>query len=159
MKSRPEASTASQVVNIGEASRMTGVSAKMVRHYEGLGLLPHPPRTSAGYRLYTPEAIHTLHFIRRARDLGFGMADIQQLLDLWGNRRRPSAAVKKLALAHVDLLQQRIDALQAMKRTLSQLAEQCHGDERACCPILDDLAGPHPVGESRTGRSAPGAKT
>lgn len=137
MLSRPEA----PAVNIGEASRLTGVSAKMIRHYESLGLLPHPPRTDSGYRRYNDDAINTLHFIRRARDLGFGMSDIAQLLDLWRNRRRSSASVKKLALAHVDALQQRIEALQAMKRTLAQLAEQCHGDERACCPILDDLAG------------------
>ena len=128
-------------VNIGEASRRTGVSPKMIRHYEGLGLLPSPPRTDAGYRRYDANTLHTLHFIRRARDLGFGIADIAQLLDLWRNRRRSSAAVKKLALTHVDALQQKIDALEGMKRTLSTLAEQCHGDERACCPILEDLAG------------------
>jgi Cu(I)-responsive transcriptional regulator len=130
-----------QPVSIGQASKLTGVSAKMIRHYEGLGLLPPPPRTDSGYRLFDANAIHALHFIRRARDLGFGMADIAQLLDLWRNRRRSSASVKKLALAHVDALQTRIEALQAMKRTLGQLADQCHGDERATCPILDDLAG------------------
>jgi len=130
-----------QPVNIGQASKLTGVSAKMIRHYEGLGLLPHPPRTESGYRLFDANAIHALHFIRRARDLGFGMADIAQLLDLWRNRRRSSASVKKLALTHVAALQERIEALEAMKRTLSQLSEQCHGDERASCPILDDLAG------------------
>lgn len=129
-----------QPVNIGQASKLTGVSAKMIRHYEGLGLLPPPPRTESGYRLFDANAIHALHFIRRARDLGFGMADIAQLLDLWRNRRRSSASVKKLALAHVDALQARIEAMSAMKRTLSQLAEQCHGDGRATCPILDDLA-------------------
>jgi Cu(I)-responsive transcriptional regulator len=132
---------AMQPVNIGQASKLTGVSAKMIRHYEGLGLLPPPPRTDSGYRLFDANAIHALHFIRRARDLGFGMADIAQLLDLWRNRRRSSASVKKLALAHVDALQERIKALEAMKRTLSQLADQCHGDARAACPILDDLAG------------------
>lgn len=129
-----------QPINIGEAAKQTGVSAKMIRHYEGLGLLPAPPRTESGYRLYDADAVHTLHFIRRARDLGFGMSDIAQLLDLWRNRRRSSAAVKKLALTHVAELQARIEALEAMKRTLSELAEQCHGDDRACCPILDDLA-------------------
>lgn len=137
MTSRPEALLP---INIGEASKQTGVSAKMIRHYEGLGLLPAPPRTESGYRLYDADAVHTLHFIRRARDLGFGMADIAQLLDLWRNRRRSSAAVKKLAMTHVAELQARIEALEAMKRTLSELAEQCHGDDRACCPILDDLA-------------------
>lgn len=145
MKSRVENKSdgAGGPVNIGEASRRTGVSAKMIRHYEGLGLLPHPPRTDSGYRRYDEGAIHTLHFIRRARDLGFVMADIGQLLDLWRNRRRASGTVKKLALAHVDALQQRIEAMEAMKRTLATLAEQCHGDERAHCPILDDLAGEH----------------
>jgi MerR family copper efflux transcriptional regulator len=137
MKSLPDNAAP---VNIGEAARQTGVSAKMIRHYEGLGLLPPPPRTDSGYRRFDDDAINTLHFIRRARDLGFSMADIGQLLDLWRNRRRSSASVKKLALTHVDALQQRIDALEAMKRTLAALAEQCHGDERACCPILDDLA-------------------
>lgn len=137
MKSRPDATP----VNIGEASRLTGVSAKMIRHYEGLGLLPAPPRTESGYRRYDDDAVNTLHFIRRARDLGFSMADIGQLLDLWRNRRRSSAAVKKLAVQHVAALEARIEALEAMKRTLNGLAEQCHGDERACCPILDDLAG------------------
>lgn len=137
MTSRPEALAP---INIGEASKQTGVSAKMIRHYEGLGLLPAPPRTESGYRLYDADAVHTLHFIRRSRDLGFGMADIAQLLDLWRNRKRSSAAVKKLAMTHVAELQARIEALEAMKRTLSELAEQCHGDDRACCPILDDLA-------------------
>ncbi len=91
--------------HIGEAARLTGVSPKMVRHYEGLGLLPSAPRTESGYRLYDEAALHTLRFIRRARDLGFGMADIAQLLDLWRNRRRASASVKKLATAHVAALQ------------------------------------------------------
>lgn len=128
------------VSHIGEAARLTGVSPKMIRHYEGLGLLPPAPRTESGYRLYDGAAIHTLHFIRRARDLGFGMADIAQLLDLWRNRRRASASVKKLATAHIEALQQRIDELESMKRTLSRLATECQGNERSPCPILDDLA-------------------
>ena len=103
--------------------------------------MPAAPRTDAGYRLYDEAALHTLRFIRRARDLGFGMADIAQLLDLWRNRRRASASVKKLAMAHIAALQQRIDELESMKRTLSQLADECHGDARAPCPILDDLSG------------------
>ena len=126
--------------HIGEAARLTGVSPKMLRHYEGLGLLPPAPRTDSGYRLYDDAALHTLRFIRRARDLGFGMADIAQLLDLWRNRRRASASVKKLATAHVAALQQRIDELEAMKRTLSRLAAECQGNARSPCPILDDLA-------------------
>lgn len=127
-------------LHIGDASRRTGVSPKMIRHYEGLGLLPPPPRTESGYRLYDEAALHTLHFIRRARDLGFGMADIAQLLDLWRNRRRASATVKKLAMGHIEALQRRIDELEAMKRTLSRLAQECQGNDRAACPILDDLA-------------------
>ena len=102
-------------------------------------LLPPAPRTDSGYRLYDDDALHTLHFIRRARDLGFGMADISQLLDLWRNRRRASATVKKLALNHVEALQQRIDEMEAMKRTLVRFASECHGNDRPACPILDDL--------------------
>ncbi len=125
--------------HIGEASKRTGVSPKMIRHYEGLGLLPPAPRTDSGYRLYDDEALHTLHFIRRARDLGFGMGDIAQLLDLWRNRRRASATVKKLALSHIEALQRRIDEMEAMKRTLAKLASECQGNDRPSCPILDDL--------------------
>ena len=132
-------SRAGDLFHIGEAARQTGVSPKMIRHYEGLGLLPAAPRTDSGYRLYDDDALHTLHFIRRARDLGFGMADIAQLLDLWRNRRRASATVKKLALSHIEALQQRIDEMEAMKRTLSKLASECHGNDRPACPILDDL--------------------
>ena len=135
MSSRP-----GDLLHIGEAARQTGVSPKMIRHYEWLGLLPAAPRTDSGYRLYDDDALHTLHFIRRARDLGFGMADIAQLLGLWRNRRRASATVKKLAMAHVEGLQQRIDEMEAMKRTLVRLASECHGNDRPACPILDDLA-------------------
>ena len=127
------------LLHIGDAARQTGVSPKMIRHYEGLGLLPPAPRTDSGYRLYDEDALHTLHFIRRARDLGFGMADIAQLLDLWRNRRRASATVKKLALSHIEALQQRIDEMESMKRTLVRLASECHGNDRPACPILDDL--------------------
>ncbi len=127
------------LLHIGDAARQTGVSPKMIRHYEGLGLLPPAPRTDSGYRLYDDAALHTLHFIRRARDLGFGMADIAQLLDLWRNRRRASATVKKLALSHIEALQQRIDEMESMKRTLVRLASECHGTDRPACPILDDL--------------------
>ena len=135
MSSRP-----GDLLHIGEAARQTGVSPKMIRHYEGLGLLPAAPRTDSGYRLYDDDALHTLHFIRRARDLGFGMADIAQLLGLWRNRRRASATVKKLAMAHVEDLQRRIDDMEAMKRTLVRLASECHSNDRPACPILDDLA-------------------
>lgn len=131
----------SGLLHIGEAARRSGVSPKMIRHYEGLGLLPAAPRTDSGYRLYDEAALHSLRFIRRARDLGFGMGDIAQLLDLWRNRRRTSATVKKLATAHIEALRQRIEDMEAMKRTLEQLAAECQGNERADCPILDDLGG------------------
>jgi MerR family copper efflux transcriptional regulator len=131
-------------MNIGEAARQSGVSAKMIRHYESLRLLPKVARSDAGYRQYDEAAVHTLRFIRRARDLGFGMKEIDELLKLWRNRRRASAEVKRIALTHAGDLQRRIAEMQAMKRTLEHLAHCCHGDERPDCPILDDLAqGPH----------------
>ena len=126
--------------NIGEASARSGVSAKMVRHYESLGLVPKVNRTDAGYRQYTANDVHTLRFIRRARDLGFSMAEIAELVKLWQNKRRASADVKRIALAHADDLRRRIDEMEAMKRTLERLAECCHGDHRPDCPILDELA-------------------
>ena len=128
-------------MNIGDASKQSAVSAKMIRHYESLGLLPKVARSDAGYRQYDDAAIHTLRFIRRARDLGFGIHEIENLLALWRNRRRASSQVKRIALAHAADLQRRIDAMQAMQRTLEHLAGCCAGDERPDCPILDDLAG------------------
>lgn len=130
-------------MNIGEASKQSAVSAKMIRHYESLGLLPKVARTEAGYRQYDAPAVHTLRFIRRARDLGFGTGEIANLLALWRNRKRASGQVKRIALAHAADLQQRIAAMQAMQRTLEHLAHCCAGDERPDCPILDDLAGEH----------------
>ena len=127
-------------MNIGEAAMQSAVSAKMIRHYETLGLLPKAPRTEAGYRVYDEASVHTLRFIRRARDLGFGMKEIEALLGLWRNRRRASADVKRIASAHAADLQRRIDEMQAMKRTLEHLAHCCQGDARPDCPILDDLA-------------------
>jgi Cu(I)-responsive transcriptional regulator len=126
-------------MNIGEAAARSGVSAKMVRHYESLGLLPAVPRTDAGYRQYGERDVHTLRFIRRARDLGFSMAEIAQLLKLWQNRRRASGDVKRIALTHIEDLDRRMAELAAMKRTLQQLADCCHGDERPDCPILEEL--------------------
>ncbi|MGK6307449.1 Cu(I)-responsive transcriptional regulator [Variovorax sp. DT-64] len=126
--------------NIGEAAARSGVSAKMVRHYESLGLLPRISRTDAGYRQYTDKDVHTLRFIRRARDLGFSMAEIAELLKLWQNKRRASADVKRIALAHAADLRRRIEEMASMKRTLERLADCCHGDQRPDCPILDELA-------------------
>lgn len=128
-------------VTIGEAARLSGVSAKMVRHYESLGLLSKVARTDSGYRLHTEADVRTLQFIKRGRDLGFSMAEIAELVSLWNNRRRASANVKRIAQKHVDELHQRIEAMQAMQRTLSGLLDHCHGDDRPDCPILDDLAG------------------
>ncbi len=127
-------------INIGQAADRSGVSAKMVRHYESLGLLPRIGRTESGYRQYAEKEVHTLRFIRRARDLGFSMAEIAKLLKLWQNRRRASADVKRIALAHVADLDRRMEEMAAMKRTLERLADCCHGDERPDCPILDELA-------------------
>lgn len=128
-------------MNISAASKASGVSAKMIRHYEALGLVPGVRRSDAGYRQYDEATVHQLRFIRRARDLGFDTKEIGALLQLWRNKRRSSAEVKRIAAKHVATLAQRIAALQAMQRTLSHLAQHCHGDERPECPILDDLAG------------------
>ncbi|WP_395138240.1 Cu(I)-responsive transcriptional regulator [Schlegelella aquatica] len=132
-------------MNIGEAAAATGVSAKMIRHYESLGLLPPVARTDSGYRQYDDNSLHTLRFIRRARDLGFGIEEIRTLLQLWRNRQRASSEVKRVALQHAADLQRRIEEMQAMKRTLEQLASHCNGDDRPECPILEDLAS-HPPG-------------
>lgn len=126
--------------NIGQAAVRSGVSAKMVRHYESLGLLPAVHRTEAGYRQYGPAEVHTLRFIRRARDLGFSMAEIAELLKLWQAPGRASADVKRIAQAHLADLDRRIAQMSAMKRTLERLAGCCHGDARPDCPILDELA-------------------
>ncbi|AEG93991.1 Cu(I)-responsive transcriptional regulator [Ramlibacter tataouinensis] len=129
--------------NIGQAARRSGVSAKMVRHYESLGLLPAVQRTDAGYRQYTEREVHTLRFIRRARDLGFSMAEIADLLKLWQNRRRSSADVRRIASRHVQDLDRRIAEMQAVRATLQHLVHCCQGDQRPDCPILDELEGGH----------------
>jgi Cu(I)-responsive transcriptional regulator len=140
------ASLAEARMTIGEAARASGVSAKMLRHYESLGLLGRVARTDAGYRLYSEADVHALRFIRRARDLGFSMAEIAELVGLWRNRRRSSANVKRIAERHAAELAQRIEAMQSMQRTLAHLIHGCHGDDRPECPILDDLAGEAPAG-------------
>ena len=137
-------------VHIGAAAELSGISAKMVRHYESLGLLPRVTRTDGGYRQYSEAEVHTLRFIKRARDLGFSMAEIAELVALWQNRRRASASVKRIAQQHVDALAERIAAMQAMQRTLGHLLHHCHGDARPDCPILDDLAGTSVTGFSST---------
>jgi Cu(I)-responsive transcriptional regulator len=127
--------------NIGQAARSSGVSAKMIRHYESLGLLPVARRTSAGYRIYDEADVHTLRFIRRARDLGFSITDIKRLLGLWRDRRRASAEVRRIAMKHVAGLDRKIEELLAMRRALEDLVQHCHGDQRPECPILEDLEG------------------
>ena len=128
------------VANISSAAERSGVSAKMIRHYEEIGLIPKAGRTMAGYRIYREADIHTLRFVRRARDLGFTIKEIETLLGLWRNRRRASADVKKLALKHIADLDLRIAEMQAMRTVLGNLARCCHGDQRPDCPILEDLA-------------------
>jgi Cu(I)-responsive transcriptional regulator len=128
-------------MTIGQAAKSSAVSAKMIRHYESIGLLPKAHRTEAGYRLYDEADVHTLRFIQRARSLGFPLETIRTLLALWRNRRRSSAHVKDLAERHIGDLERKITEMQSMVRTLRHLAYNCHGDERPDCPILDDLAG------------------
>jgi Cu(I)-responsive transcriptional regulator len=127
-------------MNIGEAARLSGVSAKMVRHYESLGLLPAVARTDSGYRQYSDREVHTLRFIRHARDLGFSVAEIAELLKLWQNQRRSSANVKKIALQHLAALDAKMAEMQAMRKTLAHLVHCCSGDDRPDCPILEELA-------------------
>ncbi len=128
-------------MNIGEAARRSGVSAKMIRYYESVGLIPPPGRTEAGYRRYGAAELDILRFLNQTRSLGFTVEQMRALLDLWRDRHRASAEVKRLALAQIAALEARAAQLQAMSRTLRDLAEDCHGDENPECPILDGLAG------------------
>ena len=140
---RPELADAKQqsLHNIGEASAATGVSAKMIRHYESIGLIPQASRTFAGYRLYADADLHRLRFIKRSRNLGFSMKQIEALLALWSDQHRASSEVKKLAQAHAMALGEKVLEMQAMQRTLLDLSRRCRGNQRPDCPILDDLAG------------------
>jgi Cu(I)-responsive transcriptional regulator len=128
-------------MNIGEAKNRSGVSAKMIRYYEEVGLVK-PSRRANGYRDYGESDVSVLQFIRRTRDLGFSLDEVSALLALWRNRKRPSREVKRLALSHIEDLEQRIRDMRAVVRTLKDLAATCHGDERSDCPILDDLSKP-----------------
>lgn len=127
-------------MNIGDTAKTTGVSAKMIRYYESIGLIAAAPRTGAGYRDYSENDVHTLRFIRRSRDLGFSVEQMSELLALWRERSRASADVKRIALEHVEELERKARSLRAMSKTLKHLAENCHGDDRPDCPILEDLA-------------------
>jgi len=129
-------------MNIGEASKASGVTAKMIRYYESIDLIKAGRRTDAGYRIYGDSDVHTLRFVKRARTLGFSLEQIRDLLSLWQDPARASADVKAIAQAHVAELQQRIKELTEMRDTLSHLADACSGDHRPDCPILHSLAAP-----------------
>ncbi|MCX7374918.1 MAG: Cu(I)-responsive transcriptional regulator [Alphaproteobacteria bacterium] len=131
-------------MNIGQAAKASGVSAKMIRWYEEQGLIPDAARTGAGYRIYRAVDLDRLRFIRRARDLGFGVKQIGELLALWQDRTRASADVKRMALLHVEALEARITALREMAQSIRHLAAHCHGDARPECPILDGISGARP---------------
>ncbi len=126
--------------SIGQAAEITGLTAKKIRHYESLRLIPRASRTLGDYRVYTSVDLHALRFIRRARALGFSMKEIEGLLGLWRNQRRASSEVKRLASKHIQDLEGKIAELRAMCDALAQLSNNCHGDERPECPILDDLS-------------------
>jgi Cu(I)-responsive transcriptional regulator len=127
-------------MNIGQASKASGVSQRMIRHYEGIGLIPKAVRRESGYREYDERDVHTLRFIARARDLGFPIEEIGKLLGLWRDRSRASSEVKTLALARVEELKRKERELREMRQTLEGLARSCHGDARPDCPILETLA-------------------
>jgi len=126
-------------MNISEAARLSGISAKIIRYYEKVGLIPPATRTKSNYRAYLARDVHKLRFIRQARDLGFSVSAISTLLGLWGDQRRQSADVRALALQHIEVLRTKISGLEQIARTLERLVEACHGDDRPDCPILDEL--------------------
>lgn len=153
--------TVAEGMNIGEAAEKAGVTPKMVRHYESLGLLPKVHRTESGYRVYGETEVHTLRFIKRSRDLGFSIPEISELVKLWQDRRRPSSSVKKVASAHLAELDRKIEEMQSMRKTLSHLVHCCQGDHRPECPILEDLGRETPIhggGKKATASSAPARK-
>ena len=139
-------------MNIGQAARASNVTAKMIRYYESIGLITAPVRSEANYRVYANDDVHALRFVKRARNLGFSIDEVRELLALWRDKSRASADVKSVAMKHVQDLETKIAELQAMARTLSHLAATCHGDGRPDCPILADLAAsltPTPVRPGR----------
>jgi MerR family copper efflux transcriptional regulator len=138
-------------MQIGAAAKATGVSAKMIRHYESIGLIPAADRRDSNYRDYSRHDVHRLGFIRRARDLGFSMDEIRDLLRLWGDSERSSAEVKALTLGHVAELERRIELLQEMRDTLTHLADACDGNDRPHCPIIKSLEGALPLPEIKGG--------
>ena len=134
-------------MNIGEAARASGVSAKTIRYYEAAGLIATASRSTGGYRVYTQADVFTLRFIKRARDLGFSIERIRRLLDLWQNKSRASRDVKRLALDHIAEIRGKVAAMISMRDAVQALADACDGDERPECPILHDLEGA--VGHTR----------
>lgn len=127
-------------MNIGEVAKLSEVNSKAIRRYEELGIIPKAGRSDAGYRQYSETDVHVLRFVKRARELGFSMKDIKQLVSLWRNRSRPSSQVKSIASKHVTELKKKSDEIQSMLSTLNKLLKSCHGDHRPDCPILDELS-------------------
>lgn len=127
-------------MNIGEASKKSGVSAKLIRHYESIGIIPKASRALSGYRTYSEKEVNILRFVKRSRGLGFSMEEIKKLVGLWRNKKRASLEVKKLATKHIENLELKIHELQSMVDSLKHLANNCHGDDRPECPILEELA-------------------
>ena len=128
-------------MNIGEAARTSGVPAKTIRYYESIGLIPAASRSESGYRSFAQMDIDTLRFVQRARGLGFSVKDVARLLDLWRDRSRASSDVKALATEQIGEIDRKVAELLSMRDSLQHLAEQCHGDHRPDCPILDGIAG------------------
>ncbi len=149
-------------MNIGEAAASSGVSAKMIRYYESIGLISNASRSNAGYRIYSEADVHKLRFIRRSRDLGFSVEQMGELLALWSDRSRASADVKRIALEHITELEQKMRELRQMTKTLRHLADHCHGDGRPHCPIIEDLSRGHDAGPPKPKRAKhridPGAR-
>jgi len=139
-------------MNIGQAAAVSGVPAKTIRYYEGIGFIRPAVRTTAGYRVYNEAEVRVLRFIQRSRSLGFSIDEIRRLLNLWEDEQRSSSEVKKIALEHIHLLEQKLEELEAMRRSLVHLAAHCDGDDRPNCPIIDALA--QPQSKRMTGKSS-----
>lgn len=126
-------------MNISTAANAAGISVKVIRHYESEGILPKAKRTESGYRIYDTNDVHIFRFVRKARELGFSLAEVKRLLSLWRNKSRKSEDVKIIASKHIQILNQKIRELESMKTALESLSSSCHGDSRPECPILDEL--------------------
>ena len=131
-----------KMMRIGELAQQTSVSARTIRYYESIGLIAHPARMANGYRIYRPSDVATLKFISKSRSLGFSLQEVSNLLALWQDKERASADVKELAISHIQFIDERITELETIKKTLIELTEKCHGNNRPDCPILDELATP-----------------